>query len=101
MDQSLERPTRAQSALDLLLSRQSIGLLAEPAPQGADLDLILDAGLRAPDHGRLRPWRFVLIRGDARLAYQDLADVLSACNAAKIRNVRLPVRPREKSTPPN
>ncbi|WP_435005340.1 ExbD/TolR family protein [Tundrisphaera lichenicola] len=38
----------------------------------------------------------VLIRGDAKLAYQDLADVLSACNAAGIRNVRLPVRPREE-----
>ena len=37
----------------------------------------------------------VLIRGDGKLAYQDLADVLSACNLAGIRNVRLPVRPRE------
>jgi biopolymer transport protein ExbD len=40
----------------------------------------------------------VLIRGDAKLGYQDLADVLSACNAAGIRNVRLPVRPRGEST---
>jgi biopolymer transport protein ExbD len=38
----------------------------------------------------------VLIRGDAKLGYQDLADVLSACHAAGIRNVRLPVRPREE-----
>ena len=37
----------------------------------------------------------VLVRGDARLNYQDLADVLSACDSAGIRNVRLPVRPRE------
>ena len=37
----------------------------------------------------------VLIRGDAKLAYQDMADVLSACNLAGIKNVRLPVRPRE------
>jgi len=41
----------------------------------------------------------VLIRGDAKLAYQDLADVLSACNAAGIRNVRLPVRPRDGEPP--
>jgi biopolymer transport protein ExbD len=40
----------------------------------------------------------VLIRGDAKLAYQDLADVLSTCNAAGIRNVRLPVRPRDPAT---
>ncbi len=41
-----------------------------------------------PDQG-------VVVRGDAALNYQDLADVLSACDAAGIRNVRLPVRPRE------
>lgn len=57
--------------LDLLLNRRSVGQLEEPAPQGADLDQILDAGLRAPDHGRLRPWRFVLIRGDSKPAWGD------------------------------
>ncbi|MBX6312473.1 MAG: biopolymer transporter ExbD [Isosphaeraceae bacterium] len=41
----------------------------------------------------------VLVRGDARLSYQDLADVLAACEAAGIQNVRLPVRPREESPP--
>jgi nitroreductase len=61
----------ARQTLALLLERQSAGVLVEPAPQGADLDLILDAGLRAPDHGRLRPWRFVLIRGEARLAWGE------------------------------
>jgi len=40
----------------------------------------------------------VVIRGDARLAYQDLADVLSACDEAGIRNVRLPVRSRDERT---
>ncbi len=37
----------------------------------------------------------VVIRGDSTLNYQDLADVLSACDSAGIRNVRLPVRPRQ------
>jgi len=36
----------------------------------------------------------VVIRGDAALNYQDLADVLSVCDGAGIHNVRLPVRPR-------
>jgi nitroreductase len=58
-------------ALDLLLGRRSVGTLDDPAPTGRDLDLILDLGLRAPDHGRLRPWRFVLIRGEARTAFAD------------------------------
>jgi len=61
------------AALNLLLSRQSVAQLRDPAPDGADLACILDAGLRAPDHGRLRPWRFVVIRGDdARAAFAEL-----------------------------
>ncbi len=43
----------------------------------------------------------VFVRGDAKLGYQDLADVLSACNTAGIRNVRLPVRPREDAPEPS
>ncbi len=70
-------------ALELLLGRQSTNVLVEPAPEGADLDLILDAGLRAPDHGRLRPWRFVVIRGDARLAWGErLAEAAAARDPA-------------------
>jgi nitroreductase len=71
MDHALERPVASSTALQLLLNRQSSGALVEPAPSGADLDLILDAGLRAPDHGRLRPWRFVVIQGEARPKWAD------------------------------
>ncbi len=42
----------------------------------------------------------VLIRGDASRSYQDVADVLAACEAAGIRNVRLPVRPRSAAPSP-
>jgi biopolymer transport protein ExbD len=42
----------------------------------------------------------VVIRGDAALTYQALADVLSACDAAGIRNVRLPVRSRDERPGP-
>ena len=41
----------------------------------------------------------VVIRGDATLTYQGLADVLSACDEAGIRNVRLPVRTRDQQAP--
>lgn len=67
----LSRSARS-SVIEALLSRQSIGALQPPAPGDADLALILDAGLRAPDHGRLRPWRFVLIHGAARAAFADV-----------------------------
>ena len=54
--------------MELLLNRVSIAprLHCEPAPSAAELDRILAAACRAPDHGLLRPWRFIVIRGDAR-----------------------------------
>ncbi len=63
----------AEPAIDLLLSRASTNALAGPAPEGRALDQILEAGLRAPDHGKLRPWRFVLIRGAAKAAFAERA----------------------------
>ncbi len=62
------------AALETLLSRVSVSSLVEPAPEGAVLDGILEAGLRAPDHGRLAPWHYVLIRGDARRRLADLVE---------------------------
>ena len=53
-------------ALHLLLNRHSCGRLAEPAPSGEVLDNILKAGLRAPDHGTLTPWQFILFEGEGR-----------------------------------
>ncbi|PCE67761.1 NAD(P)H nitroreductase [Salinivibrio sp. YCSC6] len=52
------------NALDLLLQRRSIPRLAEPAPSGQTLENILQAGLRAPDHGALTPWQFVVCEGE-------------------------------------
>ncbi len=53
-------------ALTLLLNRHSCGRLADPAPSGEVLDNILKAGLRAPDHGTLTPWQFILFEGEGR-----------------------------------
>jgi nitroreductase len=64
-------------ALDLLLSRESALKLEDPAPAAAELDKIFESAIRAPDHGRLRPWRFVVIESDKRARFGDLmADVL-------------------------
>ncbi|KJY83096.1 nitroreductase [Vibrio galatheae] len=51
-------------ALDLLLNRRSIAKLSSPAPEGKVLENIIQAGLRAPDHAGLTPWRFVIAQGD-------------------------------------
>ncbi|PQV54091.1 nitroreductase [Paraburkholderia sp. BL21I4N1] len=71
----------ASAALEVLLSRQSHWPLTEPGPADAELDLIFDAAMRAPDHGNLRPWRFVMIRGEARGALGDLLVDLASARA--------------------
>jgi nitroreductase len=55
-------------ALEAILSRQSVApaFLGGPAPDDAALERMLAAGAAAPDHGKLRPWRFIVIRGQAR-----------------------------------
>ena len=53
-------------ALTALQTRTAAPRLVEPAPSGADLEKVLKAGLRAPDHGMLRPWRFLVVQGAAR-----------------------------------
>jgi len=47
-------------------SRTSALKLTEPGPTRAHIEQIIHAGTRAPDHGRLRPWRFVVIEGESR-----------------------------------
>ncbi len=59
-------------AIDLLLRRRSAKTLGEPGPDATALELLLAAGARAPDHGRLRPWRFIVIRGPARARFGDM-----------------------------
>ena len=46
--------------------------LVEPAPTEAQLQRILQAGLTAPDHAAMRPWRFITIQGDARNKLGDV-----------------------------
>lgn len=63
---------------DYLLTRRSVGqaFLAEPAPQGEELQTLLTIATRVPDHGKLAPWRLVLFTGDARAAAgEKLAEI--------------------------
>lgn len=51
-----------------ILSRRSVGrVTAEPLPHGTVEDLI-EAAIRAPNHGLTHPWRFVVLEGNARRA---------------------------------
>lgn len=56
----------ARECFDQINHRQSIGLLAEPAPNTESLMWAIRAAMTAPDHKRLKPWRFLTISGAAR-----------------------------------
>jgi nitroreductase len=53
-------------AIAALTTRVSGNVLVDPGPDELALRSILLAATRAPDHGKLRPWRFTVIRGAAR-----------------------------------
>lgn len=60
--------------ISLLLSRRSgkpRDMIA-PGPDAAQLETILTAASRVPDHGKLAPWRFVTVAADQRDALADL-----------------------------
>ncbi len=58
----------APELLDFLLTRRSrpAKLLTDPPPDRATLMRLLTAAARVPDHGKLEPWRFLIIEGAAR-----------------------------------
>jgi len=69
----------APHAIDLLLTRRSGSAksMTEPGPSKKELDIILTAAARAPDHGKLFPWRFIVLEGKGRKRAGDiLADVM-------------------------
>jgi len=59
-------------ALDALINRVSVARLGEPAPSAAQREQLFRAALRAPDHGQLRPWRFLTVEGAARSRLGEL-----------------------------
>ena len=53
------------NTIDTILARQSCPKLTLPAPSAEELEQVLLCGMKAPDHARLKPWRFVVLEGAA------------------------------------
>ncbi|WP_288937701.1 nitroreductase [uncultured Sphingomonas sp.] len=73
----------ASSPLSLLSTRRSGKPrdLVAPGPDGAQLDRILAIAARTPDHGKLAPWRFVIVGDEQRDAFARL--LVESCRAEK------------------
>jgi len=58
--------------IEALTTRSSAKSYGDMTPTQDHVATILEAAVRAPDHGRLRPWRFMLIEGNHRKKFGDI-----------------------------
>ena len=69
--------------------------LASPGPDAGQLGDLLRLAARVPDHGKLVPWRFVLLEGDGKAAFAERLETLSRDRddpllAAKLAKLKTP-----------
>ena len=69
-------PTANPAAVSFLQNRRSrpAKTMTLPVPSAEQVIEILTGALRVPDHGKLEPWRFVVIQGAAMARLADLAE---------------------------
>jgi nitroreductase len=69
-------------------TRASAARLADPGPTPQHLGMLLEAAGRAPDHGRLKPWRLIVLEGALREAF--------TAAAVEAKRARLPAMTAEQ-----
>lgn len=68
-------------AITLLKTRRSVKPIemTAPGPTDAEVETLLTIASRVPDHGKLAPWRFIVIEGPGRLAIgETIAGIFQA-----------------------
>ena len=79
LNAALPLPVRSDEVLARLAVRRSASaqLLAAPGPSEAEIEQILHLGARTPDHGKLFPWRFVVLGPQSRTELSEVLAVLA------------------------
>jgi nitroreductase len=64
---------RNEKLIEYLKTRRSMPAfqMKEPGPSKEEIEEILTLATRVPDHGKLAPWRFIVMTGDARKRITD------------------------------
>ena len=91
----------APEVLSFLGRRRSTSAmtLAAPAPSAEQIAELIRLAARVPDHGKLAPWRFVVLAGDAKAAFaagldrlaQDRGDAAAAAKLGKLKTPPLAI----------
>jgi nitroreductase len=82
--------------IEALNTRSTAKTYGADAPTREHLAIALQAAVRAPDHGRLRPWRFMVIEGDQRRQFAEILATSARARAPGLSDGDLE-RVREKS----
>lgn len=89
--------TAAPEVLRFLSLRRSTSALTlrEPAPSADQLRDLLRLAARVPDHGKLTPWRFIVLQGAGKAAFVDRLETLAlgrddATSVAKLGKLKVP-----------
>ena len=91
----IQEPT--PDVLRFLARRRSTSAvtLAEPAPSASELETLLRLATRVPDHGKLAPWRFIVLEGDGKQIFAGKLEALALSRgdqtaAAKLAKLKIP-----------
>jgi nitroreductase len=89
--------TPAPEVLAFLAARRSTSAvtLTEPAPSPDELDILFRLATRVPDHGKLSPWRFIVLEGEDKAGFAAKLEALALSRAdqtaaAKLAKLKLP-----------
>ena len=84
------------NVIEAIYARQSLGNVKPDAIPRVDVERLLGAGAQAPNHYKVRPWRFVVIAGEAR---RQLGEVLAQALLRKSPQVGQDGLEKERAKP--